>query len=117
VPSLLHVGFTTVNYNIGFSIERVSQVKLINGEWQEPANTAFERYSLCDSQLKPISKTLLVVTPGVFKIVWHNSYSYLKAKTVKYRIRVLSIPVESKSSQLEDLLSQGELTPVEMVLF
>lgn len=33
VPSLLHVSFTTINYNIGFSIERVGQVKLANGEW------------------------------------------------------------------------------------
>jgi hypothetical protein len=51
-PSLLHVSFTTINYNIGFSIERVGTVKLVNGEWQEQANTAFERYSLCDSHLK-----------------------------------------------------------------
>ena len=28
VPSLLHVSFTTVNYNIGFSIEKVTNLKL-----------------------------------------------------------------------------------------
>lgn len=117
MPSLLHVSFTTVNYNIGFSIERVGHVKLVNGDWQELDNTAFERYSLCDSHLKPISKNLLVTTPGVYKIVWHNSYSYLKAKTVKYRIRVLSEPSASKLIGLEDLLTQGELTPDEVAIF
>jgi len=90
VPALLHVSFTTVNYNIGFSIEKVNSVKLLNGDWTEQDNKAFLRYSLYDSHLKQISKTMLVTEPGVYKIIWHNSYSYLKAKTLKYRLRVLS---------------------------
>jgi hypothetical protein len=27
--------------------------------------------------------------PGVYKAVWHNAYSYMKAKILKYRLRVL----------------------------
>lgn len=116
-PGLLHVSFTTVNYNIGFSIERVGAVKLVAGEWQESSNSAFERYSLCDSHLKPISRTLKVTQPGIYKVVWHNSYSYLKAKTVKYRIRVLTEPVARKPSKLDDLLTQGSLSETELELF
>jgi hypothetical protein len=117
VPSLLHVSFTTVNYNIGFSIEKVTNVKLAGGEWQELDNTAFERYSLCDSHLKQISKTLLVTTPGVYKIIWHNSYSFLKAKTVKYRIRLLTTPTKTQAISLEDLLSIGSLNQEDLVIF
>ena len=116
-PAILHVSFTTVNYNIGFSIERVGSLKLANGQWQEQENQAFERYSLCDSHLKPISKNLLINKPGLFKIIWHNSYSYLKAKTVKYRIRVLTQASDEKSVKLKDILSVGDLNQEEMVMF
>lgn len=118
VPSLLHVSFTTINYNIGFSIERVGSVKLVQGDWQETSNTAFERYSLCDSHLKLISRTLLVTLPGLYKVVWHNSYSYLKAKTIKYRIRVLTKHSGKETiSSLEDLLTQGSLSDIELLSF
>lgn len=114
--SMLHYSFTTLNYNIGFSIEKVGSLKLVNGEKQEKGNKAFVRYSLCDSHLKPISNTLLVKEPGVYKIIWHNSYSYIKSKTIKYRLRVLSpmaeqtAPVTSTASRAPTTASMGSIT-------
>ena len=62
--------------------------------------------------MKPIGKTCLVREPGIYKINWHNKHSYMKAKTVKYRIRVL-VPQEGKEKisgvKETDLLSLGEL--------
>ena len=78
-------------------------------------NKAFVRYTLCDSHLKLYSKTLRVSEPGIYKVVWHNSYSYIKPKVVKYRLRVLS-PLSAepkKASSVDELLSCGSLTPEE----
>ena len=51
---------------------------------------------------------------GVYKAIWHNSFSYLKAKTLKYRLRVLekteSESSESSISQLEELFSVNDLS-------
>jgi hypothetical protein len=55
--SLLHYNFTTQEYNIGFSIERVGSLKLVQGGWEEINNEEVARYSICDSHLKPISVT------------------------------------------------------------
>ena len=52
-------------------------------------NEEIVRYSLCDSHLKPISGSILIPKPGVYKVIWHNSYSYMKAKVLRYRLRVL----------------------------
>lgn len=52
-------------------------------------NEEVVRYSICDSHLKPISGSVILQKAGVYKVIWHNSYSYLKAKTLKYRLRIL----------------------------
>lgn len=57
--------------------------------------------------------------PGVYKAVWHNAYSYLKAKVLKYRLRVLEKKepgekehqaIENSHYTLEDVFSIDELT-------
>jgi len=60
VNSLLYFRFTTLDYNIGFSVEKVGQIKMAGGARMEANNQAFVRYSLCDSHLKPISKTIQI---------------------------------------------------------
>ena len=110
--SLLHFRFTTVDYNIGFSIEKVGKIKLSQGVRNEIKNSAFVRYCLCDSHLKPISKTCLVREPGIYKLIWHNKHSYIKSKKIKYRVRVLRMKEQSigKKETETDLLSLGELS-------
>ncbi len=54
--------------------------------------------------------------PGIYKVIWHNQYSYLKSKVIKYRLRVLErvdlnqaaakIPTES----VEDVFTINELS-------
>jgi hypothetical protein len=60
--SVLHYNFTTAEYNIGFSVERVGQLKLgANAQgWEEVNNEEIVRYSICDSHLKPISVIIFI---------------------------------------------------------
>lgn len=53
--SILHYNFTTMEYNIGFSVERVGNLKLVQRGWEEQSNEEVVRYSICDSHLKNIS--------------------------------------------------------------
>ena len=80
-----------MEYNIGFSIERVGSVKLspLNGVWEEVNNEETLRYQMHDSHLKNIGGTILLQKAGLYKIIWHNSFSYMKPKTLRYRLRVL----------------------------
>ncbi|CDW75143.1 sec14-like protein 2-like [Stylonychia lemnae] len=105
--SILHYNFTTQEYNIGFSIEKVGQLKQVSGNWEEVNNEEVG--------------TVLLLKPGVYKAVWHNSYSYLKAKTLKYRIRVLERKdmieeqsnIEHNQNHLEDLFTVDDLNEKE----
>ena len=57
---------------------------------------------------------MLLPKPGVYKVIWHNTYSYLKAKTLKYRLRILEKKEESKEvSHVEDLFTINELNEKE----
>lgn len=58
--SILHYNFTTQEYNIGFSVEKVGSLKLVQGGWEEINNEEVVRYSICDSHLKPISVSKLL---------------------------------------------------------
>ena len=87
-------------------------MKLVQGGWEELSNEEVVRYSICDSHLKPISGSVLLTKPGVYKAIWHNSYSYLKAKTLKYRLRLLERKDQAEaatSDHLEDLFLINEL--------
>jgi hypothetical protein len=61
----------------------------------------------------------LLAKPGVYKAVWHNAYSYLKSKVLKYRLRILErkeagqeekLAMENSHLSLEDLFAINELT-------
>ena len=63
---------------------------------------------------------MLLSKPGVYKVVWHNSFSYLKAKQLKYRLRVLTKKDGSEDSshafdglQISDLFTINELSEKE----
>ena len=60
--------------------------------------------------------------PGIYKVIWHNSYSYLKSKVLKYRLRIL----EKKEHQadppsvdlhLEDLFMVNDLNDKEDLVY
>jgi len=65
-----------------------------------------------DSHLKQISGTILAAKPGVYKVIWHNSFSYLKAKTLKYRLRVLERKGEASppTTPLEEMFTVNDLS-------
>lgn len=50
-------------------------------------------------------------------MIWHNTYSYLKAKTLKYRLRVLEkkdeTEIQKSSIMIEDLFTVNELSESE----
>ena len=73
------------------------------------------RYSICDSHLKPISGSVMLVKPGVYKAIFHNSYSYLKAKQLKYRLRLLDRKDtdSAEEASMEDLFTVNELNEKE----
>ncbi len=109
--SLIHFNFTTTEYNVGFSIERVGSFKRSGGKWEELNNEEVLRYAMYDSHLKQISGTVLVCKPGVYKAIWHNSFSYLKAKTLKYRLRVLEKKEDPlQATPLEDMFVVNDLS-------
>jgi hypothetical protein len=111
--SILHYSFTTLEYNIGFSIERIGSLKLSQGGiWEEINNDEALRYQMHDSHLKSISGNILLQKPGVYKVIWHNSFSYMKPKTLRYRLRVLEKqPASTEYSQhsLDDLFTVNDL--------
>mmetsp|Transcript_12043 Transcript_12043/g.11915 ORF Transcript_12043/g.11915 Transcript_12043/m.11915 type:complete len:88 (-) Transcript_12043:918-1181(-) len=63
----------------------------------------------------------MLTKPGVYKVIWHNTYSYMKAKTLKYRLRVLykKDQIEEKqlreknSMSLDELFTINELSEIE----
>lgn len=59
--TILHYSFTTLEYNIGFSIERLGQLKLSQGGiWEELNNEEALRYQMHDSHLKQISGNIIL---------------------------------------------------------
>lgn len=56
---------------------------------------------------------MFVSRSGVYKAIWHNSQSYMKTKTLKYRLRVLEkvvTPAESgEKVAIEDLFTVNDL--------
>jgi len=88
--SFIHYGFSTFDYNIGFSIERLGKVVIVDNHRREAGNIEIVPYELVDSHIKPITGVIAVSEPGVYKLVWHNHYSYLNSKVVKYKFRVFS---------------------------
>ena len=57
--------------------------------------------------------------PGEYAVIWHNTYSYIKAKTLKYRLRVLERKdtveenIQAHSLQIEDLFTVNDLSEKE----
>jgi hypothetical protein len=52
---IIHYNFTTRDYNIGFSIEKLGQFECQQGTYKEVGNKEIVRYAMYDSHLKPIS--------------------------------------------------------------
>jgi predicted transcriptional regulator len=99
----------------------VGSLKLVQGGWRETGNEEVLRYSLCDSHLKQISGSVLLSKPGVYKVIWHNSYSYMKAKTLKYRLRILKkkdaieerMHHDKENMKLDDLFIVSDISQLE----
>ena len=53
-------------------------------------------YYILDKQYysseEEVSECLLILEPGVYNLVWDNSYSILRSKTIVYSVRVEAPP-------------------------
>ena len=65
-----------------------------------------------DSHLKSISGTVLLQKAGLYKIIWHNSFSYMKPKTLRYRLRIIE-KLDQSSVSLDDLFTVNDLNEKE----
>ena len=75
--------FNTVGMNITFRLYKFNP--LIN---EEIDNKYF--YEIFKEEKTEGSKIILFVkNPGIYKLVFDNTYSWINAKTVKYRISIL----------------------------
>ncbi len=111
---MIVVRFVTTESSIGFSIEKVSSLKLVKGELQELQNKAFLRQSLLNSHLVEYQKAFLVAEIGVYKVIWHNTYSQTKPRQLNYLLKLLE-PVDEKvnKTDLRTILKTEELSGVE----
>ena len=76
--SLLVYGFASRYYDVSFRIERVDYPEVLHRE---------ERV-LCEE--KPKTGSILLEFPGLYKLVWVNSFSWFNSKQIRYRVAVLS---------------------------
>jgi hypothetical protein len=65
-----------------------------------------------DSHLKSISGTVLLQKAGLYKVIWHNSFSYMKPKTLRYRLRIIE-KLDHSSMSLDDLFTVNDLNEKE----
>ncbi|MCQ2821036.1 MAG: hypothetical protein MJ252_27575 [archaeon] len=87
--SLIYVGFATQAYDINFRILKYVQDE--EGEPEKNIPTFKEIFSLDKVNCSeiPVKVVLLVKEPGIFKVVFDNSYSWINAKVIRYRLSVL----------------------------
>jgi hypothetical protein len=63
-----------------------------------------------------------VLKPGLYKVIWHNQYSYMKGKVVRYRLRVLEKKEDDQNDatqpeEIEELFAINELSEREEMAF
>lgn len=87
--SILSFGFGVLQHDINFSIERVARFKrVLKYEKDEPFTII--KSGKIDSAKHPVNGSVLIKEPGIYRIDFDNKSSWFNAKTVRYRILVLS---------------------------
>ncbi|OMJ70033.1 hypothetical protein SteCoe_32096 [Stentor coeruleus] len=90
--SILIWGFMSKYYDIGFKIEKVFPQSIILPEC---------RYECSE---KAITGSLLVKDPGLYKLIWVNSYSWFKSKQIRYRTALLQPLPRLKGNSNDDIV-------------
>ncbi|MCQ2819255.1 MAG: hypothetical protein MJ252_18485 [archaeon] len=106
--SLIYIGFATQAYDINFKI-----LKYIQEEKSEKKDPIFkEIYSLDKVNCSeiPVKVVLLAKEPGIFKVIFDNSYSWMTSKIIRYRMSVL------KPISPIDMSKVVDTTPTEVTL-
>lgn len=86
--SLIYVGFATQAYDINFKIMKYTQPKTEGENKNKSFVEVFKLDKINCSEI-PIKIVLLVKSPGIFKAVFDNTYSWINSKTIRYRLSVL----------------------------
>ena len=93
--SLVYIGFATHSYDITCHL-----LKYVQGEDKEKANTDDEltdkghfveifKLERIDCSEIPVKLVLLVKEPGIYKLIYDNTYSWITSKTIRHRLSVL----------------------------
>lgn len=90
--SIIYCGFRTTAYDIQFSFSKVSSSSTVVSEGDDINHRNLDEiYPLrkIESSLELVKVSFIAKEPGVYKILWSNSHSWFKAKTLYYNILVL----------------------------
>lgn len=58
----------TLNYNIGFQIAKITQIKKIDETFNDSNFESILQYEVIDAHQKPFLSTLVLRQPGVYKL-------------------------------------------------
>jgi len=101
--SIIFSNFLTTAYDIQFGLFRVTPHSTVITEGEDVISHKHleEIYPLnkIESSPNPVKVSYIAREPGVYKVLWSNSHSWFKAKTLNYRVIVMS-PLEASSQSL-----------------
>lgn len=90
--SIIIWGFMSKYYDIGFRIEKVFPQSIVLSE---------SRYECSE---KAITGSLLIKEPGLYKLIWVNSYSWFNSKQIRYRTALLQPLPRLKGNSNDDIV-------------
>ena len=82
--SLIYIGFATQAYDINFKLMKYVQDISDSSKFIEIIK--FDKINCSEIPIKII---ILIHNPGIFKIIFDNTYSWVNSKIVRYRLSVL----------------------------
>ena len=92
--SILSFGLAVLQHDIRFSIHRVARFKqILKREKDEPYTIL--KSTAVDAAKLPIKGNILIKEPGIYRFEFDNKGSWFNAKTIRYRIFVLSPSLET----------------------
>lgn len=98
---ILTWGFATKAYDLSYSLSRV--------DLSTPQVIIDQQRIECSSE--PVVGAVMLQSPGIYKFVWDNSFSWFREKYLRYRISVLkpeSVATSSKLALKGPIALQGE---------
>jgi hypothetical protein len=98
--SIIFTSFLTNAYDIQFGFYRVTPHSTVITEGEDIIQhkhlEEIHPLDKIESSPNPVKVKFIAREPGVYKILWSNSHSWFKAKTLLYRVIVLS-PMTNKT--------------------